>query len=78
MAKSLEINPTFNMKRFIIDNNIPGRPSSDTYMVQHLQLAVQYDRNKDGFHHLGADFHVLEDYFSHSNFVECALIKVGQ
>ncbi|KQT15030.1 hypothetical protein ASG31_15620 [Chryseobacterium sp. Leaf404] len=78
LAKSLEINPTFNMKRFIIDNDIPDRPSSDTYMSQQLQLAVQYGKNKDGFRHLGAAFHVLEDYFSHSNFVELSLIKVGQ
>lgn len=77
-AKSLEINTTFNVKRFIIDNDIPDRPSSDNYMSQQLGMAVQYGKNKDGFRHLGAAFHVLEDYFSHSNFVELALIKAGQ
>lgn len=77
-AKSLEIN-NLMIKNYIStkDNPDPDRPTSDKYMWQQLKLAVQYGKNKDGFRHLGAAFHVLEDFFSHTNFVEIALIKAG-
>lgn len=79
-AKSLTINE-LNVKNYIATKGggatDPERPTSDAYMTQQLKLAVQYGRNKDGFRHLGAAFHVLEDFFSHTNFVELSLIKVG-
>lgn len=79
-AKSLIINE-LNVKNYIATKGggvtDPERPTSDAYMTQQLKLAVQYGRNKDGFRHLGAAFHVLEDFFSHTNFVELSLIKVG-
>lgn len=53
------------------------RPSSDIYMSNELRLAVQKGKNKDGFRHFGAALHVLEDYFSHTNFVEISLRKLG-
>lgn len=55
----------------------PLRPSSDTYMVNELKLAVQHGKTTAGFRHLGGAFHVLEDYFSHTNFVELSLCKLG-
>lgn len=77
--KALEVNE-LNVKNYISRGKSAGdpqRPTSDAYMSQQLKLAVQYGRNKDGFRHLGAAFHVLEDFFSHTNFVELSLIKAG-
>lgn len=77
--KALEVNE-LNVKNYISRGKgagDPQRPTSDAYMSQQLKLAVQYGRNKDGFRHLGAAFHVLEDFFSHTNFVELSLIKAG-
>ncbi|KIA98888.1 hypothetical protein OA93_08370 [Flavobacterium sp. KMS] len=76
--KALLVNG-LNLKNYIAtkDEPDPQRPTSDVYMFQQLKLAVQYGKNKDGFRHLGAAFHVLEDFFSHTNFVELALIKAG-
>jgi hypothetical protein len=76
-SKSLEIDPRFLLKKFIHIDIIPDRPSSDTFLKQQLKLAAQYGKNKDGFRHLGAALHVIEDYFAHSNFIEIALIKAG-
>ncbi|MCV9926620.1 Het-C domain-containing protein [Flavobacterium sp. LS1R49] len=77
-AKTLVVNG-LNLKNYIATKDVPDpqRPTSDVYMFQQLKLAVQYGKNKDGFRHLGAAFHVLEDFFSHTNFVELALIKAG-
>ncbi|AYZ11811.1 hypothetical protein EGY05_07690 [Chryseobacterium arthrosphaerae] len=55
----------------------PLRPSSDSYMSNQLRLAVMKGKNRDGFRHFGAALHVLEDYFSHTNFVELSLCKLG-
>lgn len=76
--KALLVNE-LNVKNYIATKgeSDPQRPTSDTYMFQQLKMAVQYGRNKDGFRHLGAAFHVLEDFFSHTNFVELSLIKAG-
>ena len=76
--KSLVIN-SLNVKNYIATKDAPDplRPTADAYMFQQIKLAVQYGKNKDGFRHLGAAFHVLEDFFSHTNFVEISLIKAG-
>lgn len=76
--KALLVNE-LNVKNYIATKGDadPQRPTSDAYMFQQLKMAVQYGRNKDGFRHLGAAFHVLEDFFSHTNFVELSLIKAG-
>ncbi|WP_281310215.1 HET-C-related protein [Flavobacterium flavigenum] len=76
--KSLVLND-LNVKNYIATKDTPDplRPTADAYMFQQIKLAVQYGKNKDGFRHLGAAFHVLEDFFSHTNFVEISLIKAG-
>lgn len=76
-ASILAIDPKFKLKNYIHIGS-SERPCSDLYMQQQLKLAVQYGRNKDGFRHLGAALHVLEDYFSHTNFVELSLCKIGE
>ncbi len=70
----------YNQKNYIwVEKNQkdPLRPTSDDYMTEQLNLAIAKGRNTEGLRHLGAAFHVLEDYFAHSNFVELSLIKVG-
>ena len=77
-AQSLEIEPNYLLKKYIYsESNIPFRPSSDIFMKQQIKLAAKYGRNKEGFRHLGAALHVIEDYFAHSNFIEVALRKFG-
>lgn len=76
-AASLEINK-YNQKNYIwTEQEDPLRPSSDLYMSQQLKLAVVKGKTTGGFRHLGAAFHVLEDYFAHSNFTELSLMKAG-
>lgn len=73
---------SFGLKYYIRrDPNVPIdnlRPSATDYFSNELKLAVIKGRNKDGFRHFGAALHVLEDYFSHTNFVELSLCKLGQ
>jgi len=84
LSKSLEINESTMMKRYILEDiyekdNVKDnkRPSSFTYFSEQMQLAKSNGKNKDGFRHFGAALHILEDYFAHTNFVEIALIKNG-
>lgn len=66
------------MKNYIA-TRVPGQ-SCDTaveYMQKQLKEAIRLGRSKDGFRHFGSALHVLEDYFSHSNFVELSLRKLG-
>jgi Heterokaryon incompatibility protein Het-C len=75
--ESLEIDNKFNLKKYIVESISLDRPSSDLFVVQQINLAIEYGKTKEGFRHLGAALHVIEDYFSHTNFVEVALIKAG-
>lgn len=75
--ESLEIDNKFNLKKYITKSIDAARPSSDLFVVQQIQLALEYGKTKEGFRHLGAALHVIEDYFAHTNFVEVALIKMG-
>lgn len=65
---------------------IPGRAGSPgvearytalRYLSEQLQLAVREGRRSEGFRRLGNALHTLEDFFSHSNFVEVALVHAG-
>jgi hypothetical protein len=73
---SYDVNPESKMKRYIKED-FKDRPSSFTYFKQQLNLAVEYGNSKNGYIHLGAALHVLEDYYAHTNFVEISLIKAG-
>ncbi len=68
-AAYLSVNAKTCMKRYI--------DASKEYMRSELDLAVTKGAGPDGFRHLGAALHVLEDYFAHSNFVELSLRKCG-
>lgn len=77
--KQLEINPTTLLKNYIAtdlggDQSFP--PASD-YMVKKLKQAMDDGRTTEGLIAFGEALHVLEDFFSHSNFIELALIELG-
>lgn len=58
----------------------PGAEASYTalrYLSEQLRLAVRSGQRPEGYRLLGNALHTLEDFFSHSNFVEVALIHVG-
>lgn len=75
--KSWLIDPTRNMSNFFWNDFGEKYPSSVTYMKEQLVLAVKKRGTPEGFRHLGAGLHVLEDYFSHTNFVEVSLRRLG-
>ena len=65
----LQVDSASSMKRYI--------QRSVDVMQQELEAALHYGRGDEGLRRLGAALHTLEDYFSHSNFVELSLIKAG-
>jgi hypothetical protein len=75
--KSYDVNEETMMKRYIKEN-FKDRPSAFTFFSQQIRLAAEYGNSDAGYRHLGAAFHVLEDYYAHTNFVELSLIKAGK
>ena len=74
--QSWKIDATRNMSKFFwVD--FPERPATVTYMKEQLVLACSHGQTSEGFRHLGAGLHVLEDFFSHTNFVEISLRSFG-
>jgi hypothetical protein len=65
----LEVDHETSMKRYI--------KRSEDFMASELRNAMLAGRTPAGMRDLGSALHVLEDFFSHSNFVELALIKNG-
>jgi hypothetical protein len=49
---------------------------SNLHVERRLELAVQSGRNPEGFMHLGAALHSIEDLFAHSNWIEIAVNRV--
>ena len=47
------------------------------YLSKHLRKAVELGKTVDGYRHFGFALHTLEDFFSHTNFVELMLIHLG-
>ena len=76
LEKSLDYNQDRMLKNYLF-KDYEDRPSSTTYFSQQLRLAYENGKTRQGFIHLGAALHVLEDYFAHSNFIELTLIKLG-
>lgn len=74
---SWKIDKTKNMSNFFWQDLSSDRPSSVTYMKEQLISAVNQKGKPEGFRDLGAALHVLEDYFSHTNFVEISLRRLG-
>ncbi len=73
----------YNFKNYIADNTPENTtdspfPTALEYMLGQLKKSMQHYSNSDEqLRYLGNAFHVLEDFFAHSNFVEIALIKNG-
>ncbi|WNG20217.1 HET-C-related protein [Cystobacter fuscus] len=47
------------------------------FMSNELRAAVKLGRSSEGYRHFGHALHTLEDFFSHTNFVELMLIQLG-
>jgi uncharacterized protein (DUF2345 family)/LysM repeat protein len=73
----------YNLKNYIADNtpNVVTDspfPTALECMIDNLKKSMLKNSNSDiPLRHLGTAFHILEDFFAHSNFVEVALIKNG-
>jgi len=67
-ASELDVDAS-GVKRFI--------EQSRRYVADQLREARVFGRNPKGMMHFGNALHVLEDFYSHSNFAEIALRKVG-
>lgn len=74
--KSWAVDENRNMLKYFW-TDYPERPAAVTYMKEQIVLACQKGKTAEGFRHLGAGLHVLEDYFAHTNFTEISLIKNG-
>jgi len=85
--------PTADGKSYIFTSNdkpgiilIPGSAGTDgpeapysafKYLSDQLRVAVRSKKTPKGLIHFGNALHTLEDFFSHTNFIELALIHLG-
>jgi hypothetical protein len=70
------IDPALGLKIYIRSDASPQRTARN-FITEELDGALSAGRTTEGFRRLGAALHVVEDYYSHSNFVELALIELG-
>ena len=77
-AAQLEMNPVTGMKNYIATPT-PGQsfPTAVEYLTDRFNKAIAAGYTDDGLRFFGEGLHVLEDYFSHSNFIEVSFIKLG-
>ncbi len=73
---SSTINETTWLMKYI-DQDVNGHPCALSYMKAELQAALKEGETAEGRRRFGQGLHVLEDFFSHSNFMELALRSVG-
>jgi hypothetical protein len=74
--RELVIDPATRMKAYIASTG-HGFDTSADFVARSLQAAVAAGPNAEGFRLLGQGLHTLEDLYAHSNFVELALIALG-
>ncbi|WP_395344323.1 type VI secretion system tip protein TssI/VgrG [Ningiella sp. W23] len=74
----VQLNEETGLKNYI-NTPVKGQTfgTAVQYMTQELEHAKNAGSTSEGLLHFGQALHVLEDYFSHSNFVEVCLIKLG-
>ena len=79
IESQVAINPLSGLKNYI-NTPIAGQSFNTAvqYMTAQLELAMNYGDSDKGKIHFGQALHVLEDYFSHSNFIEVSIIKLGK
>jgi outer membrane protein OmpA-like peptidoglycan-associated protein len=77
-ASQLDLNPLTGVKNYIATHT-PGQsfPTAVEYLEGRFQKAMAAGYTDDGLRYFGEGLHVLEDYFSHSNFIEVSFIKLG-
>ena len=74
----LAINPITGLKNYIATpTSGQSFPTAVEYMASRFQKAMAAGYTDEGLRYFGEGLHVLEDFFSHSNFIEVSLIKLG-
>ncbi|MEE9902603.1 MAG: hypothetical protein PBU42_08815 [Acinetobacter haemolyticus] len=75
--------PHYNLKNYIADST-PEKsgdnafPTALEYVLEQLEISMSGNmHSRHALRALGNAFHVLEDFFAHTNFTEVALIKQG-
>lgn len=75
----LKIDATTQVAKYITSRfTPPTRMSAAEFMRGELSLALAAGRTAEGRRRLGQGLHTLEDFFSHTNFCELFLRKVGK
>jgi hypothetical protein len=78
----LAIDPRTGMKNYIANAAEVGavNPTSAEYVEKQLIAAIACGRQGDeeAYIHLGAALHTLEDFVAHSNYVELAMLMIGE
>ena len=76
--QQLAINPITGLKNYIATHTlVQSFPTAVEYMAGRFKKAMAAGYTTDGLRYFGEGLHVLEDYFSHSNFIEVSFIKLG-
>jgi len=82
--KELDFDSETGMKNYIA-NSGHGWATSADYIREQLSECIKLGRmkgdaraRKDGYIHLGAALHTLEDFAAHSNFIELCLRELGE
>jgi hypothetical protein len=75
-ASEVAIDPATGMLNYIANSKGPWETSA-AYIEQELRAAASLGRTVEGRRRLGQGLHTLEDFYSHSNFAEIMLIKLG-
>ncbi len=74
----LAINQTTGLKNYIATaTSGQSFPPAADYMANRFKKAMAAGYTEEGLRYFGEGLHVLEDYFSHSNFIEVSFIKLG-
>lgn len=78
----LALDPRTGMKNYIANAAEVGtiNPTSAEYVEKQLIAAIACGRQGDdeAYVHLGAALHTLEDFVAHSNYVELAMLMIGE
>ncbi|MCH7336527.1 HET-C-related protein [Acinetobacter sp. NIPH 2699] len=75
--------PHYNLKNYIADSTPENSgdsafPTALEYVLEQLDISMSGNmHSRHALRALGNAFHVLEDFFAHTNFTEVALIKQG-
>ncbi len=77
-AHALGIDPVTQQANYISGSLAMPDVSSTQYMDSQIAAAIAAGETDEGYRLLGQALHVLEDFYSHSNFCELALVGEGK